>query len=79
MMQVTFNVTGRNIVNALKAGKSVVIHALEPDGYEEYAVPISIIFNETTDFFRIEFVLDERNCTFIGSLDDPIEYNAGSQ
>ena len=77
-MQVTFNVTGRDIVNALKAGKSVVVHALHPDGYEEYVVPSSIVFNETADFFRIELALDETHITFIGSLDDPIEYNSSS-
>ena len=78
MMQVTFNVTGRDIVNALKAGKSVVVHALEPNGYEEYTTPISIAFNETKDTFYMRIVLHGTDIQFSGSLDDPIEYNSSS-
>lgn len=76
MMQVTFNATGRDIVNALKAGKSVVVHAIEPNGSEEYAAPSMVAFNENTGSFYMNIALGGMSISINNiPLDSTIEYN----
>lgn len=72
---VTLNVTGRDIVSALRAGKSVMVHS-EVDGFEEYTRPASISFSEAEDTFGMSVSIARVICYFNGSLDDPLTYSS---
>lgn len=45
----TLNVTAMDIINALKAGKSILIHITENDGTETFVSPTTTSFN-TSEF-----------------------------
>lgn len=69
---VTLNVTGRDIVSALRAGKSVMVHS-EVNGREEYVQPYSIFFSESEDKFSMSSVpIFDQTCSFISTLDGPL-------
>lgn len=68
---VTLNVTGRDIVSALRAGKSVMVHS-EVNGREEYVQPYSIFFSESEDDFSMSVLIFDQACSFISTLDGPL-------
>lgn len=74
---VTLNVTGRDIVSALRAGKSVMVHS-EVNGFDEYSQPTGISFSESDDEFYMTVPIAGGTCHFNSTLDGPLTYSSGS-
>lgn len=74
---VTLNVTGRDIVSALRAGKTVMVHSVV-DGYDEYSQPYDISFSESEDKFYMTVKIYGGTFDFNGTLDGPLTASSGS-
>lgn len=71
----TLGATGRDIVNALKSGKSVMVHVTVPYGGECYSAPYLVMFHETQDVFVMDCYVDADYVRFSGGLDDELVYD----
>lgn len=69
MATVTLDKTGREIMEAVKAGKPVMVHYADGN-YEEYDAPVCLGFNEADDAFYMTVHLSGDAYAFSCSLDD---------
>ena len=72
----TLSATGREIVDALRAGKAVMMH-VALDGYEWYYAPTRVAFSENEDTFSMFVELGGQSLLFLGSLDAPLVADEG--
>lgn len=67
----TLGSTGRQIVNALNAGKSIIVHVTW-EGFETYVTPTEITFSTTENEFNMTVPMGPTFFRFSGGLDDEL-------
>lgn len=72
----TLGSTGRQIANALSAGKSIMIH-ISLNGVDSYITPGEITFSTSGDSFYMSVVLEENLVQFHGDLNSELVASSG--
>ena len=69
---ITLDATGRDIVNAINAGKAVMIRTVDFDSLTHFVMP-DITFDEYGEgYLSISFSIASDYYSFTGSLDDTV-------
>lgn len=75
-MTYTLGSTGRQIVNALNAGKSIMVHT-SLDGFDSYSTPSEITFSTSEDSFSMAVGIAGGHVEFNGTLDGELVVSSG--